>query len=167
MDTVTEYFAAERAESLFFMVVGTVALLAAALAWSGRWLAHGTAALRRGLAGALVAVALIQITVGATVWRRSPLDAQRVTGQMQTDRARIAEQEVRRMQAVMRNFEIYRWVEWALLVAGLGLGWRAGAGSTARGVGAGLAPQSALMLVLDHFAEERGETYLAFLRALG
>ena len=39
-------------------------------------------------------------------------------------------------------------------------------GSRLRGAGAGLAPQAALMLLFDHLAEQRAETYLAWLRSL-
>ena len=56
------------------------------------------------------------------------------------------------MQQVMKGFQTYRWVEVALLAAGLLLLFAAAVGSFWRGVGAGLAAQSGLMLLLDFFA---------------
>jgi hypothetical protein len=158
---IADYFDAERAESLLFIAVGLAALGLAA--WC--WLRRGTPA-ARGAAAALAVVAVIQLVVGTTVRQRSPHDMARVTQAVQADRPHIAQHEIPRMQAVMRNFELFRWTEIGLLALGLLLAVAARRGSIARGVGWGLAPQAALMLLLDFFAERRGAAYLAWLQAL-
>jgi membrane protein implicated in regulation of membrane protease activity len=113
LDPAAAYFQAEQLESLLFLAVGVIALAASAGLWWGRRSPQA-----RGCAVALAAVAAIQVTVGATIYARTPGDLARVQAQMQGDRARILSDEVPRMRTVMRNFEIYRWIEIALLGGG-------------------------------------------------
>ena len=160
MDPVNDYFSAEAAESLLFMAVGAVALgLAAWFWWRQRqpyW---------RGMAVSLAAVALIQLVVGSTIWLRSPQDMARVHRLVAERSERLQTEEIPRMQQVMRNFEVYRWLEIGLLAVGLLSAWRAPRHSAWRGAGLGLALQAGFMLVLDHFAEARGAVYLQWLDA--
>jgi hypothetical protein len=161
MSAITSYFQAERAESVVFVVAGLMALGMALWAWRVNrqpfW---------RGAAWPLALIAAIQITVGGTIWQRSPQDAARVQQIVTQDKARIAGEEIPRMQTVMRSFALYRWIEIGLLALGLALvAWSARA-SWRQGLGAGLAVQSGVMLVLDFFAEQRGEVYLAWLRGV-
>ena len=160
MEFVTRYFNAERAESLLFMAVGVAAV---SLAW---WLMHGRpGAFSKGIAYPLIAVAAIQLTVGIGIFLRSPADIERVSA-MLVDAPHIASAEIPRMAKVMRNFVLYRYLETTLLVAGVGLLLFARAWPWWHGVGLGLATQAGLMLVLDLFAEARGEIYLTGLRDL-
>lgn len=161
MDAVSSYFDAERAESLLFMLVGATALCASAYLLIVR-----RQPFSRGLAFPLIAVALIQLSVGATVFVRSPSDASRVNAALESDRAHIAAVEVPRMKVVIRNFVLYRWIEIVLLLAGVALLLIAAKGTLMRGAGLGLALQSALMLTLDLFAERRAQVYLDMLTAL-
>jgi len=160
MDAVSSYFDAERAESLLFIGIGALALAACAYYVLAR-----RPAFFKGMALSLAIVALIQLVVGITVFVRSPQDDARVHAALQADRAHIAAVEVPRMQAVARNFVLYRWIELALLLLGAVLVARAARGSAVRGAGLGLALQAALMLALDLFAERRAEAYLGFLAA--
>ena len=59
---------------------------------------------------------------------------------------------------------IYRWVEIALIVTGMGLLVFSSASSVWRGVGIGLTSQADLMLAFDYFTEARGEQYLNYLK---
>lgn len=160
MDFVQKYFAAERAESLVFLGIGIAALAAAAWFFGAK-----NDALLRGAAWPLAMVALIQITVGYTILTRSPKDIVRVEHIVQHEPPRIQSEEIPRMEAVMRNFAFIRWVEIALLAAGIALMFFSAEGFW-RGVGYGLAVQAALMLVADYFAEARGHVYLAELKKL-
>ncbi len=158
---ITDYFGAERAESLFFIAVGALALAASFVFWF--WL---KAPVWRGAAWPLALVAAIQLTVGTTVYLRSPVDAARVEQIVAREPSRIRSEEIPRMQAVMNKFVAYRWLEAALLAMGFLLVWRAAAGTMWRGVGWGLAIQAGLMLQLDFFAERRGDVYLQWLMSL-
>lgn len=158
MDAVTSYFDAERAESVLFIAIGALALVASAY-----FLFFRRQRFWRGLALPLAAVALIQLTVGTTVFLRSPEDDARVHAALQSDRAHIAAIEIPRMQVVARNFVVYRWVEIGLLLAGVAAFFAARSSSLLRGAGIGLALQAGLMLALDLFAERRADVYLRWL----
>jgi hypothetical protein len=159
-DPVAAYFGAERAEALVFIGVALVAIEIAVLCWRR----SGTPQ-AKGAAVSLVLVAAIQLAVGTTIFVRSPDDRARVAQAVTVDLAHVRTHERSRMKQVMRKFVVYGWIELGLLVAAIGLAWAARPGFW-RGVGLGLAPQAALMLLLDHVAERRGEVYLAWLDGL-
>jgi hypothetical protein len=161
IEAVDLYFGAERAASMLFVCIGLVAVELAVTCWR-----KGSTAQARGAALSLVMVAAIQLVVGATVFVRSPLNQARVAHAVQMEPARARADEVPRMQAVMRNFQLYRWAELALLLLGGLLALVARGGSWLRGVGLGLLPQAAVMLLLDDLAEQRGAAYLAWLLKL-
>jgi hypothetical protein len=64
----------------------------------------------------------------------------------------------------MQKFVLYRRVEISLLVLGLLFFFYFNPESLIKGLGIGLAIQSALMLFLDYFAKKRGFEYLDFLK---
>jgi len=161
MSAAADYFGAEQAEGLVFIACGLLALGVAVAGWT-LWRKPFMA----GMAWPLALVAAIQLVVGATVWWRSPQDLQRVQTWVQQAPERLRREEIPRMQAVMRNFVLYRWVELAVLLAGVLLLVLAAPGSGWRGAGLGMAVQGGLMLLLDYFAEQRGHAYLAFLHEL-
>lgn len=153
------YFTAEKQESLLFMLVGAVAI--AVSVWL--WLRGGP---YKGMLYPLAAIAAIQITVGSTVYFRTDAQVAALKVQYESDPAAFAAEETQRMQAVVRNFVIYRWIEIGLLAAGilLMLGLRHNA--LWHAVGIGLTIQSAIMLFLDFFAERRADEYLRFVAGL-
>ncbi|MFM2387257.1 MAG: hypothetical protein RL660_2014 [Bacteroidota bacterium] len=158
---IEKYFTAEKNESTLFIAVGI-----AAIACSVYFLTKTKVPLYNGMAYPLIAIALIQIAVGASVFVRSPKDIVRVNTIVSSDKSKISTEEIPRMKTVMKNFATYRWVEIALLLMGLALFFTMQAESLAKGIGLGLAIQSALMLLLDYFAEQRGTAYLAYLQDL-
>lgn len=155
------YFGAERTEGLLFIIVGLLALEVAYTCWrrSGSNSAKGGAM-------ALVLVATIQLVAGTTVFVRSPHDLARVKRAVEVHKPHIHLHELPRMQQVMSNFRIYRWIEIVLLLLGLAAAIWARQGSWLRGAGAGIVPQAGVMLILDGLAEQRGGTYLAWLQTL-
>jgi hypothetical protein len=112
-----------------------------------------------GFAIPLVAVALIQLVVGTTVYIRSPKDIEKVNAILKNEPATMKSEEQTRMQVVMKNFVIYRNIEIALIIFGGILLFFAQAESIWKGVGLGLVIQASLMLGLDYFAEQRGKVY--------
>lgn len=157
-DFIPRYFSAEKQESLLFMLVGAAALLAA---W---WLWRRRSALR-GMIVPLVAIAAIQGVVGATVYFRSDAQAATLTQQRATAPAAFKADESRRMAVVMRSFELYKRIEIALFAAGVLLMLPLRRRQYWFAFGLGLALQAGFMLVLDLFAEARGQAYLNALLA--
>ena len=152
MDTVSNYFSAERTESLVFITVGLLALLASAAC---------VIVLRKplfnGMALTLTVVAVLQLIVGITIYQRSPQDTARVQQMLQSAPKRIQSEEVPRMQVVMRNFRIYLGVEVVLLILALLVIPFAAPGGFLRGAAIGLALQAVFTAVLDLVATRRGE----------
>jgi hypothetical protein len=135
MSPIERYFNAEKYESLLFVLVGL-----AAIAASIYFLIKIKQPFYTGMVLPLIGIALIQIIVGSSVYFRSPKDISRVNQIVQTNKSAINSEEIPRMQVVMKNFVLYRWIE--------------------------IAFQSSFMLLLDYFAESRGKAYLMFLQSL-
>jgi len=161
MTAIEDYFKAERSESVMFILVGLVAI-----GLSVYFLIKFDHPFYTGLAYPLILVALIQLTVGTTVYLRSPKDLQRVTSFVEQEEGKIESAEIPRMKEVMKNFAYYRYFEIFLLVVGIILTLVFTKENIWMGVGIGLTAQSVFMLVLDYFAEQRGKVYLEFLQQL-
>lgn len=161
MNPIEKYFNAEKYESVLFVLVGILAI-----SFAIYFLIKMKQPFYSGMAYPLIAVALIQIVVGSTVFLRSPKDVTRVNAIIQTDKAKIQREEIPRMEIVMKNFVIYRWVEIALLLLGILMFFYFQPNSLYKGIGLGLFIQSGFMLLLDFFAENRGKVYLAYLQSI-
>ena len=158
-EQMVSYFAAEKAESWLFILVGVVALGASV------WLLR-TGSSYRGMAWPLIAVGLIQLVVGGTVAFRTDAQVAELTAQLASSPSAFQLAEVPRMEVVMRNFALYKGIELALLLVGVALTYAFRQKELVYGIGVGLVMQASLMLVLDLFAERRGDEYLSALREL-
>jgi hypothetical protein len=152
------YFAAEKREALLFMLVGIAAIAVAVMLLARR---HRY----RGMAYPLITIALIQLTVGAAVYFRTDDQVAALQAQYRQDPAAFKADEQRRMETVVRNFDAYKVIEIALLVAGLATALTLRRRALWQAVGVGLVLEAALMLVLDLFAEQRADEYLKFVLA--
>jgi hypothetical protein len=150
------YFTAEKQESLLFILVGLIAI------GLGIWLWMNGHRLR-SMAFPLVAVAAIQIVVGASVYMRTDGQVAALSVQREAAPAVMQTDEKARMAIVMKNFGLYKIIEIVLLGIGIALVLFMRSSDMAVGIGAGLIIQSAFMLTLDMFAEFRAETYIAAL----
>jgi len=159
MQQVVKYFEAEKMESAIFVVVGIIAV-----AISIYFLVKLQQPFYSGMAYSLIAIALLQLTVGGSVYLRSDKDIARVSQMIENNAEQISIIEKPRMEVVMKNFVLYRWIEIALILAGLILFLTFKNASAWKGVGLGLVIQAGLMLLFDLVAEKRGHTYLAFLQ---
>jgi len=158
-EQMVRYFSEEKAESWLFILVGVVALGASV------WLLR-TGSSYRGMAYPLIAVGLIQIVVGGSVAFRTDAQVAALTAQLASSPSAFQLAEVPRMEVVMRNFALYKGVEIALLLVGVALTYAFRQKELVYGIGVGLVMQASLMLVLDLFAERRGDEYLSAIRAL-
>jgi len=158
-EQMVRYFSEEKAESWLFILVGVVALGASV------WLLR-TGSSYRGMAYPLIAVGLIQLVVGGSVAFRTDAQVAALTAQLASSPSAFQLAEVPRMEVVMRNFALYKGIELALLLVGVALTYAFRQKELVYGIGVGLVMQASLMLVLDLFAERRGDEYLAAIRTL-
>lgn len=161
MEQISKYFNAEKHESILFVLVGIVAIIFASC-----FFIKVKQPFYNGMAYPLILIAFIQIAVGASVYLRTPNDILRVNQIVQKDKSKIQTEEIPRMKTVMKNFEIYKWVEILLVAIGIIMFFYFQPMTTWQGVGLGLFIQASFMLVLDFFAENRGKTYLEYLQTL-
>ena len=150
---MARYFAAERAESAVFMLCAV----------AGAGLAAALLALRspyRAMAWPLVAIGLVQLVVGATIFLRTPGQVARLEERLRSSPSECRAEETTRMRRVQRSFVLYKRVEIGLLALGLAFASIDGYGRTLYAVGLGLMLEASLMLALDLRAERRGQRYL-------
>ena len=105
MENIQTYFNAERAESLVFIAIGIIAFAAGIY-----FLFSFKKPFYTGIAWPLIIIAVIQIFVGGAVFIRSPKDITRVEIMFSTNHHALATEEIPRMETVMKNFAVYRWV---------------------------------------------------------
>lgn len=161
MNPVVKYFNGEKAESYIFILIGVIALAIAL---------YFIFALKtpfwKGVAIPFIIVALLEFIVGYTIVIRSPKDIARVETFIQKESQSIKTIEIPRMEKVLSNFVIYRYVEIALIILGIVLMYSSMNDTFWRGIGLGLFIQACIVLCLDFFAERRGHIYLEYLNQL-
>ena len=159
IQAMSDYFGAEKDESLLFIAVGVVACGVAVWLWSqGHRL--------KTMAFPLVAVALIQVVVGGSVYFRTDSQVAQLQQKLSASPAELKTIETARMEQVMQRFVTYKRIEIALILLGICLMSFLRRSDIAVGIGSGLLIQAAFMLCLDLFAESRGEDYLKALTQL-
>lgn len=149
---IPQYLLAEKYEALLFMAVGAAAIgLAIALV---RWRSS-----LRGMAIPLVAIALIQLVVGATVVWRSDAQIAQLQQLHREDPAKFRATETPRMKSVIASFERYKTIEMGLLALGMAIVVLLRKREFWFAFGLGLVLQAGFMLVLDSFAQARAHDY--------
>ncbi len=164
---IYRYFSGEKQESLLFLIVGIVAVLLAAVFW---FFIKTNPSFYKGFAIPLIAIGLIQMIVGYTVYSRTDKQQKDIAYNMGMEPVNyIKHTELPRMEKVMKNFLIYRWVEIAFIIAGLVLIFlfRSDPGKAFWfGLGIALALQAMIMLGADYFAEKREKIYVEELQKM-
>ena len=156
---IITYFKAEKRESLLFMALGFAAIAASVYLWR-------TGSPWRGMAYPLIAIALIQIVVGSTVYFRTDAQVLGLHRLLASDPGAYRAAELPRMETVRRSFNLYKGIEIALLVLGVAGYFFFRERQTLFAVSLGLMLQSALMLALDLVAERRADVYMDHVRRL-
>ena len=164
---IYKYFIAEKQESLLFLIIGIAAILLAVVFW---FFIKSNPSFFKGAAIPLLAIGLIQMVVGYTVYSRTDKQKKDIAYNIGIETVSFVKQtELPRMEKVMTNFVIYRWVEIAFIITGLVLIflYRLNPGKTFwYGFGIVLAIQAAIMLGADYFAEKRGKVYTEELKKI-
>ena len=159
MNPIIKYFHGEKAESYIFMMIGVVALAMALY-----FLFALKTSFWKGVAVPFILVALLEFVVGYTIVTRSPKDLVRVETYLHQAPQNIKTIEKPRMEKVMKNFVVYRYVEIALIILGIVLMYSSMHDTFWRGIGLGLFIQASIVLCLDFFAERRGNIYIVYLQ---
>lgn len=159
---IEKYFTAEKNESLLFIIIGIAAIVLAIV-----FLLVLKTNFYKGMALPLLLIALIQVSVGYTVYKRSDADRKRNVYAYDMNPQELKTKEIPRMEKVNKNFILYRWIEIGLILAGIALIYlyRTNEERTfLYGLGVGLAIQAFIMLGADYFAEARAKTYISGLK---
>lgn len=164
---VYRYFMAEKHESLVFIIVGILSIVAGIVFLA---VVKTSPQFYKGLAIPACAIGLLLGIVGYTVFARSNKQAKDVSYNIGMDaNAYIKQTEQPRMEKVMKSFVLYRWIEIILTVAGIGLFFYFKNDETKlfwKGLGISLAVMALVALTADYFAEKRGAVYLKELKTL-
>lgn len=159
MNPIVKYFTGEKLESYLFLSFGIIGIVIAIFFY----FVLKTSFLK-GIAIPIVMVSILEIIVGVTIINRSPKDIERVQGYISYNIEMVEKAEIPRMEKVMNNFVIFRYVEITLIIIGIIIMYSCKQNLFLNGIGLGLFTQSSVVLILDFFAERRGEIYLDYLR---
>jgi hypothetical protein len=164
---IYKYFIAEKQESLVFLIIGISAIVLAVVFW---FFIKTNPQFFKGAAIPLLAIGIIQCIVGYSVYARTDKQKADVAYNIGMEPAAYTKQkELPRMETVMKNFVIYRWVEIAFIITGIVLIFLFRTNPDRAfwyGLGITLALQGAIMLGADYFAEKRGKVYTEELRKI-
>ena len=160
---IEAYFIEERIENLFFIIIGTLAIL-----FSFIFLAIIKYSFFKGMAIPLLVVGIIQLGVGISVYNRSFKDIERVTHFIKQEPQKIQTEELPRMEKVMKNFTIYKWIEIIIIVSAiiLFIAFYSSPQTFWKGLALGLLMQAGITLSLDLLAEKRGQIYIEKLQQI-
>lgn len=157
------YFIEERIESLFFIIIGTLAVLLSSV-----FLRIIKYSFFKGISIPLLVVGIIQLSVGISVYNRSFKDVERVTHFIKQEPQKIKTEELPRMEKVMQNFTIYKWIE-IILIAGaiiLFIAFYSSPQTFWKGLALGLLIQTSIVLSLDVLAGKRAHIYMEKLQQI-
>lgn len=161
MNNIVKYFHGEKSESYIFILMGVIAFAVALyfifVLKTSFW---------KGVAIPFIVVSSLEFIVGYTIVTRSPKDILRVEKFISKEPQKIKTLEIPRMEKVMSNFILYRYVEIVLIILGVFLMYSSMNDNLWKGIGLGLFIQSSIVLCLDFFAEKRGFVYLEYLKEL-
>ncbi len=155
---IHQYFNAEKKESVLFIIMGIIAIIVAIL-----FFVLGKTNFFKGLAIPCILIGLLHIVVGYSVYKRSDEQRKDIAYTYSMANGQASTEEVTRMQAVMKNFVVYRYTEIALALVGIVLIFLYRTNIDKQfwyGFGMALAIEALLTLGLDFFAERRGHVYV-------
>ena len=160
LDFVQTYFTEEKIESLFFIIIGSIAIALALI-----FLGIIKYSFFKGMAYPLLFIGLIQVVVGSIVYLRVPKDIERIEQMVSQQPQLLQTIEIPRIETVLQNFTIYKWIEIMLIITGIILiiVFYKSPQTFWKGIGLGLLIQSNIMLCLDMMAEHRADIYMQFL----
>lgn len=155
---IEKYFNAEKAASGVFIVIGIAAVIAAIVFYF-----YCKTNFFKGTALPLLLIGLLLGTVGLSVYTKTDADRIRNVYAYGMNPSELKNKEMPRMETVMKNFIIYRWVEILMVLTGTILFFYFKNNMDKqfwKGVGLTLTIMALLALTADYFAAQRGRIYL-------
>jgi drug/metabolite transporter (DMT)-like permease len=164
---ISRYFTGEKQESLWFLVMGAGAVLTSIIFF---FFIKSNPLFFKGMAIPLFALGMLLGIVGYTVHARSDRQSRDIAYAMGMEPVKyISSVEKPRMDKVMKNFILYRWVEIILALAGIAffVYFKGDPQKTFwNGFGITLTMMALLALGADYFAEKRGKAYQSHLETI-
>jgi hypothetical protein len=154
-NALVSYYDGEKAEGLIFLGTGVFSI------GLGSYLVTRDSRFARGAGVPTLAVGVLQTIFAASYHAGIDGKVKDLRKQLDADPAAHRKKEIDRIAGVNRRFVIFRYAELGIIAAGATL---ATVGfvkkiDTLKGLGIGLAVESALFLSLDFFAERRAHQY--------
>ena len=159
---IEKYFIAEKNESLLFVFIGIAAIILAVV-----FFFFLKTNFYKGIALPLFLIGLVQFSAGFVVYKRSDADRKKNVYAYDLNPSELKEKEIPRMEKVNGSFIIFRWVEIALIIAGVALIilYRSNMNkSFLYGLGIGILMQAVILFAGDSFAAARAKGYFAGLK---
>ena len=156
IDFINTFFSEEKIESLFFIIIGIIAILLAAL-----FLFIIKYSFYKGIAIPLLLIGTIQVFIGINNYNLSLKHLKKIEHPLNNNLKNTPIIEQIRMEAVIRDFNIYKWIEIVFIICGIIVYLIFSKSSQVfwKGIGLGLLIQSSLMLTLNLIAEDRRNSY--------
>jgi hypothetical protein len=151
------YFNAEKNATLFFMIIGAIAIVVAIASF---FILKTN--FYKGLAIPLILLGIVELAIGYSVYSHTDKQRQDIVYKMDLNPTALQQHEIPRMAKVVTNFTIYRVVEAALLLVGIILlvyFKKNEERQLLAGVGLALLIQATILLIGDSMAEKRAKTY--------
>jgi hypothetical protein len=158
MNPVEKYFSAERWYCGGGIGIGLVAISLAAYFFLKIKQPFYT-----GMGWSFMVLGFFFLIICIGVFIRSPKDIERVNAIVQSNPAQLQQEEIPRMDGVMRNFKVIMIVEASLIVICIALIFFGNVSDTWRGAFSGILIMAFLLLCFDWLANSRGKEYQTFL----
>ncbi len=156
-DFITTYFTEEKIESLFFIIISIITIALALI-----FLFLIKYSFFKGMAIPLLAFGIIELSAGAIVLTQSAKDLTRIEQIIKNEPQLIQSQELPKMEFIIKNFVIYKWIEIILIITGvvLFIMFYKSSQTFWKGFGLGLLMQASIMLSLNILAQQRLQIYI-------
>lgn len=156
MNNINSYFNGERIQCIIGLILSLIFI-----AVSVYFLAQGKAFLK-GFAYAAIPLSSLLIIICTAVIVRTPKDIKRVIA-MELSTEQVQQEEIPRMEKVMKSFALIKKVEIGFIVLGIVLMLAFKNNELVRGIALALILEGITLYLFDHIAEARGKIYMEFL----
>ena len=156
-DIISTYLTEERIENTFFLIVGLITIALAFI-----FLGIIKYSFFKGLAIPLLVLGIIELSAGAISYNQSQNYSNNIPFLKKNNTKEVQAEELKRMQIVLKNYAIYRWIELFLICIGLLLFIRFNKSPQTfwKGFGLGLLIQASILFALHLLSEQTGKMYI-------